>query len=117
MKFPFVFLILLKIIFVQDVNAAFPPLKNLKENIDIAALPGENIKKLLFEAGHFQFVLSLAGATVINEGGILTADGYILRDTQTRNRDQHRLKKPRRNLNNENPLYFRALGRALFAGV
>lgn len=40
-----------------------------------------------------QFILELPNGTVINEGGILTQEGYILQDTQTSLGDQHRLLK------------------------
>lgn len=43
--------------------------------------------------------------TVINEGGILTQEGYLLQDTQTSLGDQHRLLK-KRDINTENPSYF-----------
>jgi len=63
---------------------------------------------LLQEEGSEQFVLELQNSTVVNEGGIVTANGKVLKDTQTSLRgDQHRLLKKGRNLNNENPLFFK----------
>lgn len=44
---------------------------------------------------------------MINEGGILTSDGFILRDIQTSLGDQHRLLKKNRDINSENPMYFK----------
>lgn len=40
-----------------------------------------------------QFMLSLLGGMVVNEGGIVTADGEVLTDTETYKQDQHRLVK------------------------
>jgi hypothetical protein len=50
--------------------------------------------------------VQLQNGTVVNEGGILTEDGYILEDSKTSFNDQHRLTKPTRNLNDENPMLF-----------
>lgn len=43
----------------------------------------------------------------MNEGGILTQEGYIVEDIQTSLRDQHHLQNKNRDLNSENPLFFR----------
>ncbi|BBJ31236.1 hypothetical protein RAS_03450 [Rickettsia asiatica] len=47
--------------------------ESLKSNIEI---------KKLFKKNTDQFILELPNGTVINEGGILTQEGYILQDTQ-----------------------------------
>lgn len=65
------------------------------------------VKKLLHEGNNVQWVTILPEGTVINEGGILTQEGFILKDTQTSNNDQHRLIRPKRDLNSENPMYFK----------
>ncbi|MEG8230247.1 hypothetical protein O6R16_04165 [Candidatus Rickettsia tasmanensis] len=63
----------------------FISIESLKSNIEI--------KKLFKEKNTGQFILELLNGTVINEGGILTQEGYILQDTQTSLGDQHRLLK------------------------
>ncbi|ROT47298.1 DUF563 domain-containing protein [Candidatus Cardinium hertigii] len=95
--------------------SAFALINNLKTNITIAQLPSRGVKvqQLLTEykdgadaIGHSQCIVTLAMGTVVNEGGILTEDGYILEDTQTSLQDQHKLKNQNRNINNENPMFF-----------
>lgn len=79
---------------------------NQKANISLSQL---DIKcmNLLRNQKHSQFVLELPMGVVVNEGGILTEDGYILEDTQTMpGADQHGLKKENRDLNSENPMFF-----------
>jgi capsular polysaccharide biosynthesis protein len=53
---------------------------------------------LLSESDSHQFVLSLDHGAVINEGGIITKEGKILKDTETYLEDQHRLLKSGRNI-------------------
>ncbi|WP_341794983.1 glycosyltransferase family 61 protein [Rickettsia endosymbiont of Rhinocyllus conicus] len=69
--------------------------------------PNIKIKKLLEEKNTSQFILELPNGVVINEGGVLTEEGYILQDTQTSTGDQHRLVNKKRDINEENPLYFK----------
>ena len=78
---------------------------NQKTNITLSQLDIKYIN-LLPDQEYSQFVLELPMGVVVNEGGILTEDGYILEDTQTMNRDQHGLKKENRDLNSENPMFF-----------
>jgi capsular polysaccharide biosynthesis protein len=61
---------------------------------------------VLTEPDSQQFVLSLNHGVVINEGGIVTQDGKILKDTETFCEDQHRLLKGNRNIAEEDPLFF-----------
>ena len=79
---------------------------NQKTNITLSQLDIKYIN-LLLDQEYSQFVLELPMGVVVNEGGILTEDGYILEDTQTMNRDQHGLKKENRDLNSENPMFFK----------
>ncbi|WP_050982554.1 hypothetical protein [Rickettsia montanensis] len=72
-------------------------LKNKHQFISIESLKSNiEIKKLFKEKNIGQFILELPNGTVINEGGILTQEGYILQDTQTILGDQHRLLKKTR---------------------
>ena len=43
---------------------------------------------------------------MVNEGGVITEDGYILLDTQTFGADQHKLMNKNRDINDEYPEYF-----------
>jgi len=52
------------------------------------------------------FVLELEYGVVVNEGGIVTAEGKILKDTQTYRHDQHRLLKIGRDISKENPIFY-----------
>lgn len=52
------------------------------------------------------FVIALKNGVVVNEGGIVTADGKILSDTETYRRDQQRLLQPQRDIANEDPLFY-----------
>lgn len=82
-------------------------LKNKHQFISIESLKSNiEIKKLFKEKNTDQFILELPNGTVINEGGILTQEGYILQDTQTSLGDQHRLVNKKRDINTESPLYF-----------
>lgn len=82
-------------------------LKNKHQFISIESLKSNiEIKKLFKEKNTDQFILVLSNGTVINEGGILTQEGYILQDTQTSLGDQHRLLNKKRDINTESPLYF-----------
>lgn len=102
---------LLLIIFNIFINQIYG-ITNLKEFItlnDLEKLETVEIKKVLYEDdGTFQWVLNLPDGTVINEGGILTKKGYILKDTQTawNHQDQHGLTRKNRDLNSENPMHF-----------
>ncbi|KJW05375.1 capsular polysaccharide biosynthesis domain protein [Rickettsia argasii T170-B] len=72
-------------------------LKNKHQFISIESLKSNiEIKKLFKEKNTGQFILELPNGTVINEGGILTQEGYILQDTQTSLGDQHSLLKKTR---------------------
>lgn len=64
--------------------------------------------ELLTEADSKQFVLMLENGAVINEGGIITRDGKVLKDTETHLEDQHRLLALRGqwNLAEEESTYF-----------
>lgn len=84
-------------------------INNLKEFIDlnyVIKLKNVEIKKVFPEDNHFQWVITLPKGTVINEGGILTQEGFILKDIATSNGDQHRLTRGNRDINTENPMYF-----------
>lgn len=88
-------------------------LENKKQFLSVELLKSSNIEieTLFTEPLSSQFVLNLPNGIVVNEGGILTADGYILKDTQTGSSStsflcQHGLTKKERNINEENPLYF-----------
>jgi hypothetical protein len=72
--------------------------QNKKENISITDLRSHDVKihTLLQENKSVQNIIELPNGTVINEGGVLTEDGYILENTQTSLLDQHRLKKKNR---------------------
>ncbi len=59
---------------------------------------GAPLKTLLEEPDSKQFVLSLRKGIVVNEGGIVTAEGLVLTDTETFHQDQHRLVKKGENL-------------------
>jgi capsular polysaccharide biosynthesis protein len=61
----------------------------------------------LKEKDSSQFIALLKNGVVINEGGIITNNGKILKNTQTSKRDQHRLLGKGRDINLENPLYFK----------
>lgn len=100
----------LAVIFICFINLSYG-INNLKEFITLSQLEEQKnveIKKVLYEDGDCQWVLNLPQGTVINEGGILTREGYILEDTQTswNNQDQHRLTRKSRDLNSENPMHF-----------
>lgn len=95
--------IILTLFYVSNAYA----LKNKHQLISIESLKSNiEIKKLFKEKNTEQFILELPNGTVINEGGILTQEGYILQDTQTSLGDQHRLLNKKRDINTENPLYF-----------
>lgn len=53
-----------------------------------------------------QFVLTLQNAIVVDEGAIVTSDGKILTDTETYKRDQQKILQNRRDLINEDPIFF-----------
>lgn len=84
-------------------------LSNLKKLISMSQLRSEKIQviNVFPEKESSQFVALLPKGTVVNEGGILTEKGYILEDTKTSLLDQHRLTKPNRDIDNENPLFFK----------
>lgn len=68
---------------------------------------GACAKILLQEPDSQQFILSLQNGVVINEGGVITQDGKILKDTETYGEDQHRLlSNTKRNLANEESVFF-----------
>lgn len=83
-------------------------INNLKKKITVQALEakGEKVIHVLND----QFVLSLPNASVVNEGGILTQEGYVLSDTNTcsdsRPLDQHGIMKKNKDLNEEDRFYF-----------
>jgi capsular polysaccharide biosynthesis protein len=84
---------------------------NLKQTIALQAKPLDSVQliSVLEEKEPFssQFVATLLNGVVVNEGGILTQEGYIIEDTQTSLRDQHRLQNKNRDLSSENPLFFK----------
>lgn len=84
-------------------------LNNLKQTIALHTLDTVPSVALLEEKdpSSSQFVACLPKGVVVNEGGILTQEGYIIQDTQTSLRDQHRLQNQNRDLNSENPLFFK----------
>lgn len=67
---------------------------------------GDAAKVLLQEADSQQFILSLKNGVVVNEGGIVTQEGKILRDTETYREDQHCLLRNGRNIASENSVFF-----------
>lgn len=85
-------------------------IQNLKHNLSLRQTTplGAQVVPVLSEENppSSQFVAVLPNGVVVNEGGILTQEGYIVEDTQTSTRDQHRLKNKNRDLNAENPLFF-----------
>lgn len=91
--------------------SSFATLNNLKKFTDakdISLHNGQAIS-LLKESTSSQFVIELSNGVVINEGGILTEDGYVLKTTQTcyaKNCEQHGLMKKNREINNEPYEYF-----------
>jgi capsular polysaccharide biosynthesis protein len=96
------------------VFISFPALAELniihpKGNIEVTEITksiGTKIE-LLKEKNSAQFILLLPRAMVVNEGGIVTSDGKILKTTQTSKGDQHRLLTKNRDISTENPLYFK----------
>lgn len=74
----------------------------LKEHID----KGGFAKFLLQESDSQQFVVCLKNGVVINEGGIVTEDGKIFKDTETYQEDQHRLLRSRRDILSEDSIFF-----------
>ncbi len=107
-----IFLMFSCLLFKRDRLAAFE-LKHPDKFVTVEQLEGSEGKnkviKTLKENNINQFVLLMHKGVVINEGGIITADGRILRDVQTSigNKDQHRLLGKNRDINTENPLYFK----------
>ena len=95
-------------LFIQPIDFT---INNQKQSIILESLKKNTTTNLIYilkEEDCEQWVLTLPHATVINEGGILTAEGYILEDTATSTYpDQHRICTPLRNLNDENPLFFK----------
>lgn len=83
-------------------------LNNKHQFISVELLKSSNVKSKKFfeEKDSSQFILELPNGVVINEGGILTQEGYILQDTQTSLGDQHRLLNKKRDINAEKSLYF-----------
>lgn len=65
-----------------------------------------SVQFLLKESDFEQFVLSVPDGVVINQGGIVTADGKILYDTETYQQDQHRLLRGARNIEEEQMTFF-----------
>ena len=65
-----------------------------------------NVRFLLKEKNQHEFVLTLDHGVVVNEGAIVTAEGKILRNTETYTKDQLQLMKPNRNIAKENPFFF-----------
>lgn len=100
---------LLFTVLLSSFSAESLSLKNRKKLIDIETLKSRNTKviEVFKEKESQQFVAFLPNGTVINEGGILTEGGYILKTTQTSFSDQHNLRKPNRDINQENPLFFK----------
>lgn len=66
----------------------------------------EKAQFLLQEPDSQQFILELEKGVVINEGGIVTREGKILKDTETYHEDQHRLLRGNRNIAEEDPYFF-----------
>ena len=89
------------------VNSLFA-LNNLKKPtyaIDVASHGGK-FNSVLQDGPTSQFILELYNGVVVNEGGILTEDGYILQDTQTFGSDQQKLMRKNRDINEESPEHF-----------
>ena len=61
---------------------------------------------LLSESKSKQFVLILDKGVVVNEGGIVTKEGKILKDTETYRADQQHLLRGKRNIAEEDPGFF-----------
>lgn len=61
---------------------------------------------LLEESDSQQFVVCLKNGTVVHEGGIVTEEGKIFKDTETYREDQQRLLRGKRDIATENPLFF-----------
>lgn len=84
-------------------------LNNLKQTISLHTVDTVLSVALLEEKDppSSQFVARLPNGVVVNDGGVLTQEGYIVGDTQTSLRDQHRLQNKNRDLSSENPLFFK----------
>jgi len=67
---------------------------------------GGVIKGALNEIDSSQFVVSLENGIVVNEGGIVTKDGKIFKDTETYLEDQHRLLRGKRDISKEDVTFF-----------
>lgn len=89
-------------------KALCAPIHNLKTDITLSELKAKDYKitKVLPENRHTQWVVHIPNGVVLNEGGILTEDGYILKDTELIE-NAHGLKNKKRDLNQENPMYFK----------
>jgi capsular polysaccharide biosynthesis protein len=68
---------------------------------------GNFIENTLQETDSQQFVLSLKNGVVVNEGGIITQEGKIFKDTETYKEDQHHLLASGRNIASENSISFK----------
>jgi capsular polysaccharide biosynthesis protein len=67
---------------------------------------GCSVRYLLEESDSKQFVVCLENGTVVHEGGIVTKEGKIFKDTETYREDQHRLLRGQRDISSENPIFF-----------
>lgn len=90
-------------------SATAAVIQNQKTPITLSALKasGAQVTPCFIEGETSQWVLELPDGVVVNEGGILTQDGYILADTRTALGDQHGLTRPKRDLSTENSLSFK----------
>ncbi|WP_261722494.1 glycosyltransferase family 61 protein [Wolbachia pipientis] len=79
-------------------------MNNVRQFIDVKTLAAQvKIEKLL---DNNQFILELPNGVVVNEGGVLTSNGYILQDTQNSLSPQHGLMKNNNTINQDTHLYF-----------
>lgn len=89
-------------------NMSFATIQNLKTDITISVLRTQDYKitDVLPENGQTQWVAEIPNGVALNEDGILPEDGYILKDTELI-QNAHGLKNKKRDLNQENPMYFK----------
>ena len=66
----------------------------------------DGVKYLLCESNSKQFTLSLKNGVIVDEGGIVTKEGKIFKDTETYREDQHRLLRNKRDISKETSIFF-----------
>lgn len=64
-------------------------------------------RNVLQESDTQQFAVSLENGVVINEGGIITENRKIFKDTETYKEDQHRLLRNKRDISSEDFIFFK----------